>query len=461
MPKSSSTPAKPYLSTDHVNPSSDNFLTAVADRQAENARARAQRISKRTKKVRIALAVFATMSMAAMLLAFSFAAQRVSNAAPRIKLEASHTAIDVPVTSQITGTGVVSLDTFGSVLKTQDNGSAGVRLDSPTYASVVGLDHGGEIVAMALVPPGMGDSPTEILVSGASTALALVAMHPGVMSSDLGTHIDNISVAIRTSEFAELADLVDGRTPIGSLVPQRAAVLDKIVEQVAEVRVPVAPRCNNKPVSADQLIAEGLALCKEAEGSPEEGSAGQFINTTDKWFLVFDDSDQVCAAIPPSVIKPPEKSLQSIKTLIETAVMPTQTEDSPPWPLSNAVVGSLWSPSSCGSLPRVGHDSGLLPELAQVIIGFDSFANDAVPLARIFGGAADPEHISEIDLSLLEAVSERVQVGLSDIAPAGRLRYAFNFVQSDRISKPLGVEIEEDSTFGTDALLEILVERYR
>lgn len=297
------------------------------------------------------------------------------------------------------------------------------RLADSSTGHLVGLENGGEIIGLALVPPRLDAEPATLLVSRESTVLALVALHPDVTAADPDTVISRIEAVSNEPGFAELAASIDG-TPLAQWGQQNRAALEGLVS-AARQGVPIpAPSC-----------ADAAAVAPDVFRCPSDGSIENYSGQS----IVLVDGGRPCG-VAVSVSQPVSAAARaSIAALIETGAMPA--------PSSIGTLVAASSPTACGATSGVSPDADARR--------FSLWLDDAVPYARLVGFdvPVGPEVPSIATLEALAALGDQAD----NPTVLERIELAAELLRDRRsFARSGGLPISGASSQGLATLVELL-----
>ena len=324
-----------------------------------------------------ALVIFAAAAATAVaFVAFERAGDRAASAASNVIAfgpEAYDSVVSAsPDVAPFLESTVWTLPSSQAQLVDNGQGVPVARLADASTGHLVGLENGGEIIGLALVPPGLGAEPESLLVSQESTVLALVALHPDVTAADPDTLISRIEVASNAAGFAELAASVDG-TPLAEWGRQNRGALEELVAAARQGAPIPAPSC-----------ADAAAVAPDVFRCPSNGSIENYSGQS----VVLVDGGRPCG-VAAAVSQPVSAAGRaSIAAFIETGAMPA--------PSSVGTLVAAPSPEACGAT------SGVSPDVDAR--RFSLWLDDAVPYARLIGFDVAPSP-DVPSLSTLEALA--------------------------------------------------------
>ena len=174
--------------------------------------------------------------------------------------------------------------------------NAGTELDLPqNVLALVSLTNAnGEIVGLAIVPP--GDDRSQVQISFRSTAQSLVVLTPGFLRSNLDQHLAaNMDVIEADPAFEELVDALAMNSnitlPNESVEARVAAIADRL-----PIRQAPADQGCDSVVSRDAYASAGTCV--------QPGATGLTVsNEQDRWVLVFHetpDGNAACGIVAPA-----------------------------------------------------------------------------------------------------------------------------------------------------------------
>lgn len=270
--------------------------------------------------------------------------------------------------------GAPGADFFGL-----DDGTLMTRINSQSQGTIVGLeDADRRLVGLSLLPPGLDQLPGEFQVSPESTALAVVGLHPDVLTNDPDTYLARLVVAAGSPGFADLAARVDG-DPIESWGSAERDALNQTVAAVAAA-------AKTEPSCADaEALGGSLIRCPGSDSLQNLGRRAQ---------AVFDEAGQFCAIVSAATERVSDQARGALGQLVSGGVgLPNALDAGHTVTPGEADVGS-----ACGSKPRAVVDSVANPDWEAQAGRMETWIDDAAPLAWALGAAVD--HTDDLDVSV-------------------------------------------------------------
>lgn len=278
-----------------------------------------------------------------------------------------------------------------------------LRMATPETGALVGLERGGGVVALAMVPPGMQELPAEILVSPRSTAVTLIGLHPDVNVEDAGTNMARMVRAAQHPEFEALAALVDGERPLANWGEVERELVQRIVNDV------VSPAVGPAECPSEQLVSGPIRRC-----------GIELVNGSKTAVLIADADGAPCAVVPSASerLTPPGHS--ALAALIGAS------EPVPTVPLVEGPFPGRADGSDCGVNPQAFVDD---PQWTNTVVAYRIWADEVLPLARLMGS---PTTLGDIDVgdATTSLVTSREIAGEGVPSPRERLRVAAGFLQA-------------------------------
>lgn len=249
-----------------------------------------------------------------------------------------------------------------------DDSTPTVSLSVVGSGAIVGLENAQGLVALGIVPPGLSDAPDELLVSPASTALAIAALHPEVTAGDPDTYLSRLAVAARSDGFAEVAAAVDGTTPLAQWGPEQRAAVERMITNVVAASASVEPTCARSVVVGGPVV--------RCPGSTE------LQNLSARTVAVAGEDGSVCAIVPAASLPFSAADDALLRELVGTG---SATE-------SGAVAAPVAAPSpgvvdaqACGSAPMIFVDADENPDWVVESGRVGTWVDDTIALARYLG----------------------------------------------------------------------------
>ncbi len=423
----------------NVSDSSDNFLFAINQQRDDD------QDSVPSSMVGRVLAVVGLLAaIVACVFALIAGSDRSSGRNLFASLNASPDHVDLAVTSPFVGTSVVMTENTSAALGAGQAGDAIVRLSSRTTGAIVGLSRDSQVVALGVLPAGMPDLPQELLISPVSTALALGALHPDILTADTDTYHARLVSLAQSDSLLALVPFVDGTTAISDLGDTPRSILRNMVDDAL-----VAERAIDFTCAETGTPIPGIASC---------GDTTVQQSTRSGWTLVVDSFEEPCAAVPPVSAVPSGDGIDALIEMLQTsAVIDPGTVGS-----ASYEPGETDPSANCGLVNRPVADPVEETRLAKSIVGYGTLVDDAIGLAALLGASAiETETPETVDLSTLPAVEALIPDGVTLLAPAGRLRLASEFTTNSQTRELLGLDEFSDASMPLEQLKELLVELYR
>jgi len=167
--------------------------------------------------------------------------------------------------------------------------------------AIVGLESAQGLVALGIVPPGLGEAPDELLISPASTALAIAALHPEVTAGDSDTYLARLAIAARSDGFGEVAASVDGVTPLAQWGSDQRAAVERMIVGVVEASASIEPTCAGSVVVGGPIV--------QCPGSDQLQNLGA------RSVAVADSTGALCQVVPPVSLRASAADLALLREL--------------------------------------------------------------------------------------------------------------------------------------------------
>lgn len=346
-------------------------------------------------------------------------------------------AYDLVVTSPFTeGTTVWTLPSNATQLIASDEGTPILRIGGRFAGAVAGIETERGLVGLALVPPGLAEQPVELLVSPASTALALVGLHPDVLTSDPATYRSRLVAAARSPRFDDLAAVVDGVTPIAEFgEPARAALSDVLVAVVASAAGAEATCANSTPVGGP------IVRC------PLDSS---FLNLGPRGVLIGDGAGNPCALVPPVTRRASLDERASLTDLVGLGTSFDRTLTA----RNEVESGRLEPPPLCGANPLAIVDPNLNPDWIDLSARYAILSDDLAPMSRVL---SLPENGGALRFDIDQALTDSLRP--ASLGPGAtpdartRLTVVSEWLREPTVLNSLG--LAPNSTASSDALAEL------
>lgn len=390
---------------------------------------------------RLAMLALATLALVLCVLAMRSGRDRVSSADALIDFGgASFDAIVTAPTEPeaFTNTSIWTLQSQNVALFPTASGVPTARFADTTTAGLFGLEGEGGLVALALVPAGLGEPVPEVFISPASTAVALAGLHPDLTVADPETRLARLVRVAQHPSIGELAARVDGATPLTQWTREDRELLARIVSDVTglPVGVGVCP--------GEELVEGSLRRCGDQVANSSVTSA-----------LVGDTNGVPCALLPPAIERVTDAGRAAMRDLVTSGVVPD-----PLTPLTEPITARpVDIREDCGDDVQVFVDADLNPEWASTAIAYRLWADDVLPLAQLLG--ADRVGVT-VDRETTMLVRSQEIAGGGLPTAFERLRVSSAHLRTPSTAPDVGLLPVSDATAGRlRSLTELLGELYR
>lgn len=319
-----------------------------------------------------------------------------------------------------------------------DDATPTISVNAVGSGAIVGLESAQGLVALGIVPPGLAEAPDELLISPASTALAIAALHPEVTAGDPDTYLARLAVAARSDGFAEVAASVDGTTPLGQWGPDERSAIERMITDVVAASASVDPTC-----AGSVVIGGPVVRCP---------GSGELQNLSARSVAVAGEDGSRCAVVPPVSLRATVADLALIRALVGGGTAATSTS---PAALAADPRPGVADPQGCGNTPEIFVDEGQNPAWMIESGRVGTWIDDTLAIAGYLG----PITVSPADMAVgrfVETPADRLIDG-GPLTATERLRAASRVVGSPPASATFGLlPLTAEASAELDLLTDLL-----
>ncbi len=391
----------------------------------------------------VRLATLALVGLALVLCVLAVAAGRDRIESADAAIDFGSGSFDAIVTAPtepeaFTRTNIWTLQSQSFALFPTASGVPTARFADTATGGLFGLEGDGGLVALALMPPALGEPVAELFISPVSTAVALAGLHPDLTVGDPETRLARLVRVAQHPAIADLASRVDGTTPLTQWSANDRAVLARIVAEVTALPV-------NSAACPDERLIEG-AIRRCSDG---------LVNSSVSSVLIANVDGVPCALLPPATERVTEAGRAAFRNLVENGVALE-----PAIPLTEPITTNAIDVSdTCGDEVQVFVDAEANPDWASTAMAYRILADDVAPLAQLLG--ADPQTVDVDGATTVLVRSQEISGGGLPSA-FERLRVSSAHLRTASTAPDLGLLPIPDSTAARlRNLTELLGELYQ